>query len=151
MSRAARIGLALLLLGGVELCGWLGLWQWTRWHETRARETARRAALAAPPIVLGDSLAPLERVRGCVVEVRGVYDTARVVLLTGATHDGAPGVELALPLRVGRDAVLVERGWLPADDGVHADLANVTPADTVTVRGLAEPMKRGAGDPPRPL
>jgi cytochrome oxidase assembly protein ShyY1 len=150
MPRAARIGLALLLLGGAELCGWLGVWQWTRWHETRTREAARRAALAAPAIAL-DTLAPLERVRGRVVELRGVYDTTRAVLLTGATHDGAPGVELAVPLRTGGAAVLVRRGWLPADDGVHADLANVAPGDTVTVRGLAESMKRGAGDSPRPL
>jgi cytochrome oxidase assembly protein ShyY1 len=90
-------------------------------------------------------------VRGSVVEIRGVYDTTHVVLLTGATHDGAPGVGLAMPLRIGNGAVLIERGWLPADDGVHADLSNVTPADTVTVRGLVEPMKRGAGDSPRPL
>lgn len=151
VPRVARIGLAILALAGVEVCGWLGMWQWGRWRDTRALENARRAALAAPAIALGDTLAPLERVRGRVVELRGVYDTTRAVVMTGATHDGAPGVELAVPLRVASGAAFVRRGWLPADDGVHADLSRVTPAGAVTVRGLAEPMKRGAGDSPRAL
>jgi cytochrome oxidase assembly protein ShyY1 len=151
MPRVARIGLAILALAGVEVCGWLGMWQWSRWRDTRALESARRAALAAPGLALGDTLPPLELVRGRVVAVRGVYDTTRAVLMTGATHDGAPGVELAVPLRVGSRAVLVRRGWLPADDGVHADLAGMTPAGANAVRGLVEPMKRGAGDSPRPL
>ncbi|MFI5372146.1 MAG: SURF1 family protein, partial [Candidatus Eisenbacteria bacterium] len=151
MARAGRIGLALLALAAAALCARLGVWQGSRWRETRVREAARLAGLAAPAIVIGDTLAPLGRVRGRVVEARGVYDTTHRVILTGATHDGAPGVELVTPLETAGGAVLIERGWLAADDGVHAELAGLDPPETVTVRGLAEPLRRGAGDAPRPL
>ena len=142
---AVLIALVLVVLAGV--CMRLGVWQLARWSEKRVLEATQRAMLAAPPLALDDPLAtPASRVAGRMVTVRGTWDTTRVVLITGRVHDGMPGVEWVRPLRVRDGELMVVRGWLDADDGVHPRLADRCDDAEVTLRGIAEPMKRGAGD-----
>jgi surfeit locus 1 family protein len=152
MRRSALV-LALALLVLAAVCVRLGVWQMSRWQEKRALEGARRAMLAAPPLDLDDPLAaPIAHVAGRVVRVRGAWDTTRIVLLTGRTHDGVPGIEWVRPLRVPGGELMVVRGWSPAEDGVHPRSADRVEDGVVTLRGIAEPMRRGAGDfAPAPL
>ncbi len=144
--RRSAVVLALVLVALAVVCARLGVWQVARWHEKRALAFARAAALAEAPLPLDDPLATdpaplLDR----VLEVRGRWDTARVVRLTGRTHEGAPGLELARPLVTHDGIVMVERGWVPAEDGVHAEASDARDTGVVLVRGVATRMRRGAG------
>jgi surfeit locus 1 family protein len=104
-----------LLTGvGIVLFILLGRWQWHRAAEKRALY-AQFAAGAATPVDLGqrslDSLARYTQVR-----VQGRYDGAHQFLLDNMSVQGRPGYEVLTPLILpdGR-AVMVNRGWLPAD------------------------------------
>jgi len=86
------------------------------------------------------------------VRVRGRYDHDHEIVLRGRTLAGRPGVEVATPLLVGDQAVLVIRGWLPAADALRADLGSGWPpgriADTVTIEGVLVPSAGGRGGQP---
>src|SRR5262245_17228568 len=69
-------------------------------------------------------------------------------------HEGEPGVEVVTPLLVpgATTAILVNRGWLPADDAATARPQDHPEPGEQTIEGVAEAMKRGAGPPgPRAL
>lgn len=55
--------------------------------------------------------------------ITGEYDYDRQLLLTLRSRQGSPGVNLLTPLRIsGSDtAVLINRGWIYAPDGMSAD------------------------------
>jgi cytochrome oxidase assembly protein ShyY1 len=152
--RGARSWLVVLLaLAAAVACVRLGIWQCARWQQKRAQESARRAILAEPPRALADSGFTLPPgTIGRRVSLAGTWERAHAVWLTGRTNESAPGVELARPLRVAGGVVMIERGWLPAEDGVHATFADSLEPGRVVVRGLADTIRRGAGDwAPQPL
>lgn len=95
----------------------LGVWQFQRaeWKQGLIDANAARALL--PPVEL-DSLAPFSRDdQYRPVVVRGHYDLAHQLLLDNRTWEGHPGYEVLTPLLLsdGRQAVLVNRGWVPAN------------------------------------
>lgn len=140
--RVVLVLLALLALAAV--CVRLGLWQLGRYEQKRAMVAALRAGLAAPPRDLERASAPPESVVGRVVEVRGRYDPTHHVLLAFRDLDGAPGVEVVTPLRRSDgEWVLVNRGWLPSEDGVHARPQDFPEPGTRAVRGVGEAVGRG--------
>jgi surfeit locus 1 family protein len=112
----------------------LGVWQLDRLAERRARSAALAARLAAPPLTLtaaglsapggatasggvlgGDGLAYRR------VVVRGTFDYSQELGLVNQVRDGQLGFRLLTPLVLGPDAgagapaVLVDRGWVPAE------------------------------------
>jgi surfeit locus 1 family protein len=133
-------------------CVRLGFWQLERRAGKHRANAELRAALAAPPRALGDSL-PASPPNG-VVAIRGRYDPARHLLLGGRTHEGEPGVLVYTPLLLrGGGAVLVRRGWLPARDPAEAHPERSAEPGERVVRGLAEPFpppRRGAAVRPLP-
>ena len=139
----------LAVVAGASVCVRLGFWQISRLHEKQALNAALRSALAAPPVPLGDPPAAVESVRGRAVEARGHYDETRQILLSGRAHDGAPGVDVVTPLLLpdGSRAVLVDRGWLYSADAATARPRDYPERGDRTVRGIAEPIRRGAGGP----
>ena len=132
-------------------CISLGFWQLGRYRARQEENRVFAAALAAPPRALpaagflpsADTLL-LGRWR-----VRGRFDQTRQILLTGRAQGGQPGVRVVTPLvrDDGGTAVLVDRGFLPADDAATA----VPPADSSTrshdVIGLVERIAPRTGDP----
>lgn len=150
-SRGARPGardvvFALLVLAMAAVCVRLGFWQLARLGEKQRMNVALRATLAAPPVVLGDAPRPLETVRDRRVELTGVYDETRQVLLAGRSYQGSPGVEVVTPLRLaGGGAVLVDRGWVPSPDATVADPSSSPEPGLRTVSGIARPLARGSG------
>lgn len=124
-------------------CTVLGFWQLGRYREREAVNAELRAALAAPPRPLpadagpGPALAAPGR-----WTVRGRFDEARQFLLIGRSRDGYPGVHVVTPLLRddGGPAVLVDRGFVPADDAATA--VPPTEPDTAAraVTGLVEPI-----------
>jgi surfeit locus 1 family protein len=118
--------IAAVLIAAV--CVRLGFWQLDRLEQRRERNAAIIGAASLPALDLsGDSLGALMRHPDGYhyrhVRVRGAYLPAGDFLLRGRAMDGRPGVHLVTPLRIaGTDtAILVLRGWIPANDAATAD------------------------------
>jgi surfeit locus 1 family protein len=109
----------------------LGFWQLSRLAQRRARNAVTAARLAQPIVPLTalpvDSSSWLRR-----ASAAGTPDYDHEVVLAARTYEGSPGVYLLTPLRVaGRDtAILVNRGWIYAPDGVSVDFRRWREPDT---------------------
>ena len=137
----------LLVLAATATCVRLGVWQLSRLNQKRELHALQRALLAEPPIEVVRALPGDTPAAGRRVRVRGDWDRSVHILLSGRTHLGAAGVSLVSPVRLASgEAVLVERGWLPAADGrtAHAERLLDTTADVV---GVALPLARAAHAP----
>jgi surfeit locus 1 family protein len=144
--RIAIVGLLLIAALFVRL----GFWQVARLSERRAVKQAALAARARPALDLGVGPAlTAEELSDRWVEARGVYDRGHEIILRGQAFQGAPGVDVVTPLRLAGSeaAVLVLRGFVPAPDAVRADVDSLVEPGTVRVRGLATPIRSGAGQP----
>ncbi|MDQ6737882.1 MAG: SURF1 family protein [Gemmatimonadota bacterium] len=145
MSRPARdYVLTVLAVGFVATTTSLGLWQLRRLAQRKAqnaRIVARLAEPALPVRQLSHDSASLHYRR---VVLDGAFDYQHQVKLADRTRDGSPGVNIITPLRVaGTDtAVLVNRGWVYAPDGVMVDLDNWREADSLHGTGYARPLSR---------
>jgi surfeit locus 1 family protein len=49
------------------------------------------------------------------LKVSGRYDGEHQILLDNMIHDGRAGYQVLTPLRTGHEAILINRGWVPAD------------------------------------
>ena len=114
------VGIALLF---AALFVRLGFWQLARLRERQAYNTPIESRIGQAPVDLralprDQAIARYRRVR-----VSGEYDYSRELVLTLRSRQGSPGVNLLTPLRVpGTDtAILVNRGWIYAPDGMSAD------------------------------
>ena len=139
---------ALGLLAGALICVRLGFWQLARRTEKRALNDRMAAVLAEPPLrFITYGRDPLE-LRGHRVGTSGQYDETHQVLLSGMDHEGEPGVHVLTPLKLPLGgAVLVDRGWLPAPDGVTARPQDCPEHGTVWVEGVAETLTAGVATP----
>lgn len=154
MFGVAAIGLALVF-------GRLGLWQLHRLEQRRTFNAERRARLALASIDLSgtttggpEALDP-EVVSWRRIRTMGDYDYSREIVLRARTSLGTPGVYVVTPLRLDDGTgVLVLRGWMPARDGLSAELGAARPAARKTraqvlVEGLALPLEPETSIPPR--
>ncbi|MFO7587792.1 MAG: SURF1 family protein, partial [Gemmatimonadota bacterium] len=166
MSASSRRWLPLLL--GVLLAlpfGRLGIWQLSRLSERRELNRARETAAAEPVVRLGQDRRPLPPADSLLwrrATATGSWDAEREIVVRGRSWLGSPGVAVLTPLRPGSgEAILVLRGWLPAADGLSADLerartgtgdAGGAPSHrSVSVSGLVVPGEGTAPLPPREL
>jgi len=134
----------LVVLAATATCLRLGFWQLSRLHEKRVLHAAQRALLAEPAIELSQALPDSTPAAGRRVHVRGRWDRSLHILLSGRTHLGAAGVSLLTPVLLpGGEAVLVERGWIPAADAriAHPEASADSDADVI---GLALPLVHSA-------
>ncbi len=135
----------------------LGVWQLSRLSDRRTLNKARESALSLGPVEIGydsgEVLVPADSVLWRRVRVAGRWDPDHEFVLRGRAYLGTPGVQVVTLLRpVGSPGILVLRGWLPAADGVSADLTRGTiERDTglVQVEGLALPFERPGPIPRR--
>ncbi len=135
-SRGVRLIAALFVVTAAGVCVGLGLWQLGRAGEKRAAQVARVALLEQPPVEPAEGRLELEH--GRRVTLRGKWDRERYILLSGRTYMGAAGVQVVTPLVLpSGERVLVERGWLAADDSRIAHPERWEDGDAV-VSGVAE-------------
>ena len=128
----------------VLTCIRLGLWQLHRLDGRKEANAEISAAEAAPPrplpVLLAGTNDPTSlRFRPTVTT--GTYDPAHEVLLYGRSSvQGEPGDQVLTPLRLadGRGLV-VDRGWIPLDQGVPVTGEASAPTGTVTVAGVLFP------------
>ena len=132
-SRWIFLALALATSG---VCVALGFWQLARLDQRRAANGLARVTRAMPPRIYpgGEYLAP-----DVPVTATGTYDLEHEFVLRGRAHDGAPGVEIATPLRMaGTDtALIVVRGFVPSDDAMTVDRRPLREEGVRTVHGIA--------------
>lgn len=135
-----------------------GFWQLSRLHDKQARNQLldARAVLATVDVtsVLGarDSPADAEALLYRPVTATGRYLVGEEVLVHSRSRDGRPGAWVLTPLQVSDGAVVVNRGWIPANDTSPTLPAGAeAPPDVVTVSGVLAPGETrgrfGAQDP----
>lgn len=124
--------------------GRLGVWQLGRLGERRAANQLIEARLERVPAALAAAArsgVPAESLTWRRFRAAGTWDTEHEILIRGRASQGTPGVHVVTPLVFLPDsAVLVLRGWLPAADGLSADLTSARPAKeglAVRIEGLA--------------
>jgi surfeit locus 1 family protein len=149
----------LAALAVILLTASLGTWQLRRAAEKAAAQASRDAALAEPPLRIGDAWPSAERLAARRVELEGRLDALGTLLLDNRTHAGVAGFHVLTPLRVepGGRPVMVLRGWVARDVRDRTrPLPFATPADPVRIEGLAladlpQPIVlRGEADGPAP-
>jgi len=137
--------LAVVLAAG---CIRLGFWQLSRLAQRRARNAVVSERLVKPIVPLvslpPDGSSVLRRAM-----ISGTPDFDHEIVLAARSFQGSPGVYLLTPIRIaGSDtAVLVNRGWIYAPDGVSVDLRGWREAGTSFV-GYAELFPPGRSSTP---
>jgi cytochrome oxidase assembly protein ShyY1 len=119
----------------------LGEWQFSRLEERRDRNaTIERNEEAGPAPVtevmaVGEPVAAAEEWR--VVEATGTYAVEDTVIVRYRTRDGAPGVDVVVPLELpDGSSLLVDRGWFATDNrGATSEDVPEPPAGEVTITG----------------
>jgi surfeit locus 1 family protein len=116
LSRKWILTTLLVLAGGI-VCVRLGIWQLDRLAQRRAFNAHFIDMQSAPTLDLNAEIPQdLTDMEYRHVQVTGEYDFANQVALRNQYHDSEFGYHLLTPLRLDNgSAVLVDRGWIPAD------------------------------------
>ena len=134
-----------LVLAGAALCARLGIWQLDRLDQRRAFNSRVSTQQAQPVLVLdaavlrsGDLEGELNGMEYRAVRVTGVYDFEQQVVLRNQVHGNFSGLHLLTPLRITDSdrTVLVDRGWIPAEDALPENWGKYDEPGEVTVMGL---------------
>lgn len=125
----------------------LGTWQVSRGLEKRAARDLFNDGTGYSSYFEGMEVRPYQR-----LQVSGQFDGARQFLLDNIVIDGRLGYYVVTPLQAAADAtpMLVNRGWLPRQDGAFDSSRIAVPPGLVTVRGRAGSLPRAGyrmGDP----
>lgn len=130
----------LLVILGMAVLARLGKWQLDRLAQRRAFNASVRAQINAPALDLSGSalLDDLVSMEYRKVSVTGEYDFSQQVALRNQVEGSMWGVHLITPLRIQGTSkmVLVDRGWIPAQDFESGDWSKFNEPGQVTVRGV---------------
>jgi len=112
----------LLVFAGTAFCARLGIWQLDRLEQRRAFNAQVQSMRIAETLDLNTNLpADISPMEWRAVTVSGEYDFENQVVLRNQYHGSEYGYHLITPLLFdpstgsGQAAVLVDRGWIPAD------------------------------------
>lgn len=128
---------SVLAVGVVVIFIALGFWQLRRLEERRDLNDAIRVSLAAEPVPLEQLLsdAPATEIEHRRVTVDGSYEPQAAMLLAPRTLNGRAGAHVLMPLSDEDGAVVVDRGWVPAEDSGRLE----TPPGRVALVGRVRP------------
>lgn len=123
-------------------CVELGFWQFSRYHERHVYNAQTTRNLKAPPVPAAalmstqKPLPPQDEWR--TVTATGRYDLGHQFVVLYSTRNGAPGVDVVVPLVTSRGTgLLVDRGWLPtSNNGNIKPHVPPPPSGKVTVTGF---------------
>ncbi len=142
--------LALVVVFLTYAAWWLGEWQFGRLTERKASNAIIRANEQRLPTPAASVLSPggdvPEGAEWRVVEATGEYAPDDTVIVRYRTRDGAPGVDVVVPLvTADGTALLVDRGWVASEaNGQVAPEVPPPPPGEVTVTGYVR--ADGTGD-----
>lgn len=129
-----------LVLLAMGVMARLGIWQLDRLEQRRAFNARVEEQLNSPPLIFNpddfDLDLPAMEYREVVAE--GVYDHSQQIALRNQAWENQYGVHLLTPLRIenSQEAVLVDRGWIPAEDFEAGALAQYDEPGVVKVQGM---------------
>jgi surfeit locus 1 family protein len=117
MFSRAWLFTTLLVFAGTALCIRLGIWQFDRLDQRRAFNTQVETMRAADLLDLNKNIpADISSMEWRAVTVTGKYDFEHQVALRNQYNGDQYGYHLITPLLFDGGAVLVDRGWVPADE-----------------------------------
>lgn len=118
----------------------LGIWQLRRLEERRQQNAFLASRRFAPEVSLEQLPADPDEARFRRVRLSGVYDYTNEIIHTIRGRSGSPGVNILTPLRrqTNDTAVLVNRGWVYAPDGITVDTRQWRELDTLYGSGFVE-------------
>ena len=147
----------LLVLLGTALCIRLGIWQLDRLEARRAFNAQVQSMRALPPLNLyKDSFDNIQDMEWRAVQVKGHYDFENQIAIRNQYNGGQYGYHLLTPLLIdpstppsiagpAKTAVLVDRGWIPADSNSAPD--DWRKYDEVGEVNLSGQIRLGQGKP----
>jgi len=123
----------ILVLIGAAVCVRLGIWQLDRLEQRRAFNSQVESMRAEEILNLNNEIPDnIESMEWRKVIVTGEYDFENQIALRNQVYDNQYGYHLITPLLFDGGAVLVNRGWIPAD----SDWRLYDEVGEVTVQGL---------------
>lgn len=127
----------LLVFLGTALCIRLGIWQLDRLEQRRAFNSQVEAMRALPVLDLdSEPVDSIESMEWRAATVSGEYDFENQVAIRNRYFRDQYGYHLLTPLLTNGTAVLVDRGWIPADgNSSPADWRKYDEPGVVTVTG----------------
>lgn len=127
----------LIVIAGTLVLIRLGVWQLDRLAERRAFNAQVVSARSQPVLDLNQEQPPnIQEMEWRPVQFAGEYDFANQVALRNQYSGTQYGYHLLTPLRSQGMAVLVDRGWIPADgNSASQDWRRYDEAGAVTVAG----------------
>lgn len=146
----------LLVLGAIAVMLRLGKWQLDRLEQRRAFNSHYLIQLEQPPLELTSGTVDLDLGTMAYREVRlsGEYDHTQQVAIRNQSYKNRPGVHLLTPffLSGSRQAVLIDRGWIPLEDYQSGDWSSFSEPGSLTVHGIlrlsqSKPALGGRPDP----
>ena len=136
----------LLVLLGTALCVRLGIWQLYRLEERRAFNAQVQAMRALPALNLDeDGSDSIQDMEWRAVQLGGIYDFENQIAIRNQYYGGQYGYHLLTPLLFDGTAVLVDRGWIPADGNSVPD--DWHKYDEVGEVNLSGQIRLGQGKP----
>ncbi len=143
LFRGRRLLLTLVVLLGAAAMVGLGFWQLDRRDQKRQRNALIRQRMAEPPLrVVGPLDDPvLLAYRPAIVA--GTFDYEHEVVLRTRTREGRAGVRLLTPLHISgtEHSVLVDRGWIPYEEGEPEARSVYRETGPVELHGLLHPSQ----------
>jgi surfeit locus 1 family protein len=127
----------LLVFLGTAICARLGIWQLDRLEQRRAFNTQVQTRRAMELLNLNQSQpADISTMEWRAVTITGKYDFENQVGLRNQYNGDQYGYHLITPLLFSDGAVLVDRGWIPADgNAAPKDWRKYDEPGQVTVKG----------------
>ncbi|HUR00539.1 MAG TPA: SURF1 family protein [Gemmatimonadaceae bacterium] len=145
--------LSLIAVSFALVCISLGFWQLRRLSARQAQNDLLGSRRLAEPVALAELPADTALAHFRRVHVAGSPDYKQEITLTLRVRNGSPGVNIVTPLRQpGNDtAVLINRGWVYAPDGITVDTKGWRETDTLSGTGFVETFPtQGAFPAPNP-
>lgn len=126
----------------------LGIWQLDRLGQRREFNRALRSRAETPPVAVAAVPADTGAARYTRVALTGSYDFSSEIVITSRSRNGSPGVNIITPVKVpGNDtAILVNRGWVYAPDGMTVDLRRWREPDAVEGEAYVENFSNRTGE-----
>jgi len=140
--------LTIVALIAIAMTVRLGIWQLDRLEQRRAFNARVSAQIDQPELLLeGDALqTDLYNMEYRKVIVEGVYDHTQEIAIRNQHWQNQWGVHLVTPLKIkGSDqAILIDRGWIPAGDYSPGDWSKFYEPGEVEVLGVLRRSKEKA-------
>lgn len=136
----------LLVFAGTALCIRLGIWQLDRLEQRRAFNAQFESARTQPVLDLNqEQPVNITEMEWRPVNVTGEYDFENQVAVRNQYYGNEYGYHLLTPLSFDGEAVLVDRGWIPAEsNAAPSDWRKYDEEGTVDVSGQ---IRLGQGKP----